>query len=74
MARAQQLPVSLAAYPDDAIVGADVVARALGVSPRQIGRLKDLSFIDVSPRCRRYRVGDVRAWIVARTRRRTAVA
>lgn len=74
MARAQQLPVSLASYPDDAIVGADVVARALLISPRQVSRLRSLPFLRISRRIRRYRISDLRAWIASRVKGRTAAA
>ena len=74
MARNQQLPLSLASYPDDALVGADVVARVLGVSVRQVGRIRSLPYVRVSRRVKRHPVGELRRWIAARVHNRTAAA
>jgi hypothetical protein len=73
---AQQLPVSLSSYPDDAVVSTDVVARILGISKRQVGRLSDsrrggLRYLRFGPRIRRYCISDVRAYIASRVRGRT---
>jgi hypothetical protein len=66
--RAAAVPVSLAELPEDALVDAQFVARALGISARQVRRLTWLPLVDVSPRVVRYRVSDVRAAIASRVR------
>jgi hypothetical protein len=56
----------LAQLPDDTLVDATFVARALGVSTRQVRRLEGLAVVVVSDRVHRYRVGDLRAWIAGK--------
>lgn len=74
MPRTPQLPVSLSAYGDDMLVDASVVARVLGISVRQVGRMRSLPYMRASCRVKRYPVGELRRWIAARTRNKTAAA
>jgi len=59
---------SLAELPDDALVRIEDVARFLGCSRFTIRRA-GIPCVVVTPRVRRYRVRDVRAWIDAHVRR-----
>ncbi len=58
---------SLAELPADALVRAEDVARFIGCSARTVQRA-GIPYVAVTPRVRRYRVGDVRAWIADRVR------
>jgi len=60
-------PLSLSAYDEDTLVGADVVGQVLGISARQVLRL-GIPVVDLGPRSKRFRIGDVRQFIVSRTR------
>ena len=51
----------------DDLVRAEDVARFIGCSSRTVQRA-GIPYVDVTPRVRRYRVADVRAWIAARVR------
>jgi hypothetical protein len=61
-------PISLADFADDVLLTPAVVAKILGVSARQVGRLGELPIVEVSPRVHRVRASDLRAWIAARVR------
>jgi len=65
-------PLSLSAYADDAIVGADVVAQALGISARQVLRL-GIPVVNLGPRSKKFEIGDVRKFIASRKRDGSAV-
>ena len=58
---------SLAELPPDALVRAEDVARFLGCSARTVQRA-GIPYVAVTPRVRRYRVRDVRAWIETHVR------
>jgi hypothetical protein len=64
-------PPSLAELRDDDVGDVRAVARWLGCSPRTIWR-SGIPWIEITPRVKRFRVGDVRAWIAARVRRGAA--
>jgi len=49
----------------DALVRAEEVARYIGCSARTVQRAK-IPYVAITPRVRRYRVADVRAWIAAK--------
>ena len=66
--QAEPAPPSLAQLSDDVLLDAKAVARLLGISERQVGRLEDLPFVYISPRVKRWRVADLRAWIASRVR------
>ncbi len=59
--------LSLVQLPDDAIATTEQVAKYLGVSIATVRR-SSLPVLRVGPRCPRYRVGDVRAWVREQTR------
>ncbi len=65
--QARSAPLSLSAYDEDTIVGADVVGQLLGLSARQVLRL-GIPVVDLGPRSKRFRIGDVRQFIATRTR------
>ncbi|HXI64840.1 MAG TPA: hypothetical protein VNH14_10060 [Gemmatimonadales bacterium] len=58
---------SLADLSPDALVRAEDVARFIGCSARTVHRAS-IPYVAVSPRVRRYRVSDIRAWIEAHVR------
>jgi hypothetical protein len=58
---------SLAELPPDGLVRAADVARFIGCSARTVQRA-GIPYVAVTPRVRRYRVRDVRAWIEAHVR------
>jgi len=60
-------PLSLSAYDEDTLVGADVVGQLLGVSARQVLRL-GIPVVDLGPRSKRFRIGDVRQFIISHTK------
>jgi hypothetical protein len=60
-------PVALGELPPSAVVTAAVIARALGLSVRQVQRLR-IPFIDCGPRSKRFVVGDVLHWLEQRRR------
>lgn len=59
-------PRSLSELPPDALVPPGTMARILGVSVRQLGRL-NIPRVVLSPRVTRYRPADVGGWIAQRT-------
>ncbi len=59
--------VALGELPPSAVVTAAVVAEALGISPRQVARLR-IPFIDCGARSKRYLVADVIRWLDERRR------
>ncbi len=65
--QARSAPRLLSAYDEDELVGADVVGQLLGLSARQVLRL-GIPVVDLGPRSKRFRIGDVRQFIAARTR------
>ena len=52
---------------DDDLVDVHVIARWLGCSPRTVWR-SGIPWVEITPRVKRFRVGDVRAWIQAHVR------
>ena len=63
-------PLSLISFDDETLVGADVVGQLLGgISARQVLRL-GIPVVDLGPRLKRFRIGDVRQFVVSRTRDR----
>lgn len=57
-------PHTLSALASEALVRADDVAQFIGCSPRTVQRA-GIPYVLITPRVRRYRVADVRAWISA---------
>jgi len=55
----------LCELPADALVRAQDVARYIGASVRTVQRA-GIPYVAITPRVRRYRVADVRAWIAAK--------
>jgi hypothetical protein len=47
--------------PDDALVSGKIVAIVLGVSERTVRRHPPATPVQVSPQCRNFRVGSIRA-------------
>ena len=58
---------SIATLHDDDLVDVCTVARSLGCSPRTVWRAH-IPFVAITPRVRRFRVRDVRAWIAGHVR------
>ena len=58
---------SLAELRDDDLVDVHQVARWLGCSPRTIWR-SGIPWVEITPRVKRFRVGDIRGWIRAHVR------
>ncbi len=58
---------SLAELRDDDLVDVHQVARWIGCSPRTIWRA-GVPWVEITPRVKRFRAGDVRAWIRAHVR------
>jgi hypothetical protein len=64
---ARALGSSLAELPAEALVSVGDVARFVGCSPRTVQRA-GIPCVIVTPRVRRYRVRDIRAWVNAHVR------
>ncbi len=60
-------PRSLGELRDDDLVDVDQVARWLGCSERTVWR-SGCPWVEITPRVKRFRVGDMKAWIHAQTR------
>ncbi|HEX9487844.1 MAG TPA: hypothetical protein VF976_12315 [Gemmatimonadales bacterium] len=58
---------SLAELRDDDLVDVHQVAKWIGCSERTIWR-SGIPWVEITTRVKRFRVGDVRAWIAARVR------
>ncbi len=56
---------SLATLGDDELVDVETVAHWIGCSARTVWR-SGIPWVAFTPRVRRFRVGNVRAWIAAR--------
>ena len=65
--RARSVGPSLAELPPDALVRVEDVAHSLCASPRTVWRA-GIPFVEITPRVKRFRVRDVRAWIEAHVR------
>lgn len=60
----QAARLSVAELPADALVTAEDVGRYIGCSARTVQRA-GIPCVEITPRVRRYRAGDVREWIAA---------
>ncbi len=58
---------SLAELSDDDLVDVHAVARWVGCSERSVWRA-GIPWVEFTPRVRRFRVADVRAWVAAHVR------
>jgi hypothetical protein len=54
--------VLLCELPDDALVRAEDVGRYIGCSARTVQRA-GIPYVEITTRVRRYRMGDLRAWL-----------